>query len=404
MVYSRADYVDLHFKTLNQFCFHILQVNIDDRLNILQTSGDQVVTAPKTFREFHLADTFLTPVLEKKRRSIPDECTLSSSTGITELEGNFEKLRGLLQGLSVTKEFLMLIRDAQPGKMVQVPIRFADLYAEVLKQEAISCALVQSDVVFTEMLTLADKPHTAVTPYVNRTWSADGLAVMILKLEGYVEDMKELFISYATEIMTWPKLVEFFHYARRQMADTVERDLPLLRLIKNLFDSQNSQRLINPVHSFCDSVCPVKGNENVCYLGIMVIRNIVRRIASYPSVLETTSIPSQKQDRAQMISLAIIERDIDALVGYLSADERLQESLHIASLCSFSKKWNMEDNNDQTALEVLLAFEDELENLSADLKRKRRSHEGKIKFFSLTDTLRFQECYLGRSACACVCH
>nr|XP_027218520.1 uncharacterized protein LOC113811040 [Penaeus vannamei] len=353
-----------------------ITVNNDDRLNILQTSGDQVVTAPKTFREFHLADTFLTPVLEKKRRSIPDECTLSSSTGITELEGNFEKLRGLLQGLSVTKEFLMLIRDAQPGKMVQVPIRFADLYAEVLKQEAISCALVQSDVVFTEMLTLADKPHTAVTPYVNRTWSADGLAVMILKLEGYVEDMKELFISYATEIMTWPKLVEFFHYARRQMADTVERDLPLLRLIKNLFDSQNSQRLINPVHSFCDSVCPVKGNENVCYLGIMVIRNIVRRIASYPSVLETTSIPSQKQDRAQMISLAIIERDIDALLGYLSADERLQESLHIASLCSFSKKWNMEDDNDQTALEVLLAFEDELENLSADLKRKRRSHEG----------------------------
>ncbi|XP_047499504.1 uncharacterized protein LOC125045952 [Penaeus chinensis] len=355
-----------------------ITVNNDEKLNILQTSGDQVVTATKTFTEFHLADDFLTPLLERRQRSITDECKLSSSSGITELEGHFEELRGLLQGLSMTKEFLTLLRDVQPGKVAQVPLYFVDLYEEFFEEDAISCALVQSNVVFSEMLkSNIYEANTAASPYVNRTLSADELAVMISKLEGFVENLREPIILDATEIMAWPKLVQFFHYARRQMLQTVERDLPLLRLIENLFDSQNSQRLSNPIHSFCDSVCPVKDDGNVCQPGIMVIRNLVRKIASYPSVLETMAVPRENQEKAQMISIAIIDRDIEALLGYLSLDEHLQESLHIASLCGFSKKWERNDENDKTALEILLAYEDELKNLTTDLRRsKRRSHEG----------------------------
>lgn len=366
-------------------CFCIIQVSNDDKLNILRTSGDQVVTAPKTFTEFHLADTFLTPLLERKQRSILDECKLSSSSGITELEGHFEELRGLLQGLSMTKEFLMLLRDAQPGKVAQIPLYFVDLYEEFFEEDAISCALVQSNVVFSEMLKFIDihETNTEVSPYLNRTLSANELADMISKLEGFVENLRELIILDATEIMAWPNLVQFFHNARRQMSHD-ERDLSLLRLIENLFDSQNSQRLLNPVLSFCDSICPVKDDGNICQPGIVVIRNLVRRIASYPSALETMAVPRQDHEKAQMISLAIIDRDIEALLGYLSSDEHLQESLHIASLCGFSKKWERDDDNDKTALEILLAYEDGLKNLPTDLRRpRRRSHEGRLSFFFL---------------------
>lgn len=362
--------------------FFILQVS-NKKLNILQTFNAQVVTAPKTFTEFHLADTFLKPLLKRPRRNIPNECELSSSSGITDFENHFERLRGLLQGLSVTKELLLLLQDVQPEKKARVPRYAADFYAVLLDEDVgIPCTLVRSGIVFSEMLELKQvyKASVTVVPYVERTWSADELSQMILKLEEYLEDFKEFFISNASDSMTWSKLGQFSQHVRQQMAQTIERDLPLLTLIKKLFDSKNSHRLINPVFSFCEFLCPVTNDESVCHPGILVIRNLIRRIASYPSALETVTAPRQKQEKAQLVSLVVIERDLEALLDYLSIDERLQESLHIASLCGFSKMWEKKDDDENTALEILLAYENELENTFHLRRPKRHIDDGKINF------------------------
>ncbi|XP_042882139.1 uncharacterized protein LOC122259439 isoform X2 [Penaeus japonicus] len=356
------------------------QITVSNKkLNILQTFNAQVVTAPKTFTEFHLADTFLKPLLKRPRRNIPNECELSSSSGITDFEDHFERLRGLLQGLSMTKELLLLLQDVQPEKKARVPMYAADFYAVLLDEDVgIPCTLVRSGIVFSEMLELKQvyKASVTVVPYVERTWSADELSQMILKLEEYLEDFKELFISNASDSMTWSKLGQFSQHVRQQMAQTIERDLPLLTLIKKLFDSKNSHRLINPVFSFCEFLCPVTNDESVCHPGILVIRNLIRRIASYPSALETVTAPRQKQEKAQLVSLVVIERDLEALLDYLSIDERLQESLHIASLCGFSKMWEKKDDDENTALEILLAYENELENTFHLRRPKRHIDDG----------------------------
>ncbi|XP_050727913.1 uncharacterized protein LOC127004357 isoform X2 [Eriocheir sinensis] len=320
-------------------------------LDILLLTGNQKVTAPKTFSSLHMLQRDSSGyghVGVRRRRWSSGICGSPKTRESMNPKDRSEALLIALRGVAAAQDLRDLLAKAQPGQFI-VPWR-TWLFYTLLKMD-VNCAFILLE--DTNMLMFFD--------IVTNDWrNEDNETVMVLSHKDLTNMLTEV-ENYITEMTSWLHSIQFRWTDRFSLVSKAVRKVSDIRtslnIVKILTELIITDYTMTPESSdHCRWLCAAPQSEMAglanCTQAATLTLLAGQRISRYP-VLGSGLMQLSKEQR-QLLLDAAVQHDLGRLVEFLGAEDGLLAVLRAALYCGLTPRGQ---NYDGVVLEMLEDYE-----------------------------------------------
>lgn len=340
------------------------------RLDVLLLTGNQQVTAPKTFSSFHMlqGDSSVYGHVKARRRRWPSGvCGSPKARKSTTPKDRTEALLVALRGVAAAQDLLGLLSEARPGQF-GVPWR-TSLFFSLLKMD-VNCAFIL----------LEDTNKLMFFDILTEDWrNEDNETVLVLNQKDltYMQDEVE---NYLTEIINWLYGIQFrwtdqwllVSKAVRKVSD-VRNSLITVKILREVI--VNNHTMTPEKSDHCRWVCAASQTEKAglanCTQAAFLALRVAQRIARYPVL--GSRLMQLSEGQRQLLLNAAVQHDLGRLVEFLADEDRLLTVLGAAIYCGLTPRGQGYDD----VLGMLEEYEKKLLYISTYLNNDDISRDGK---------------------------